>query len=233
MDNGDIQVSIVIPTYNERDNIRELFLGIENTLDGKWTYEIIIVDDNSPDDTAGAVARLGDGDPRVCLINRPGKLGLGSAIVAGFSVAKGEYWVMMDADLSHRPVELPRLLRALGDSDIAIGSRYIKGGAISGWPIYRKIASRVASTFARWILRLDVKDASSGFVAFRRETVAPILNSLEPKGFKLLLEILVRSHNKHVVEVPIKFVERVRGRSKFSGREIFAFLSLCLRLRRI
>lgn len=233
MENGGPQVSIILPTYNERENIPELFQGIDDALNGKWTYEIIVVDDNSPDDTAGAVARLADSFPMVRLLKRPQKSGLATAVAAGFGMAKGKFWVMMDADLSHRPQDLPKLLQSLIQSDIAIGSRYVEGGSISGWPVHRKISSMVASAFARISLGLQVRDASSGYVAFRSATVAPLLPYLEPKGFKLLLEILVRAREAKVTEVPINFIERTRGRSKFSGSEVFAFLRLCFRLRRL
>jgi dolichol-phosphate mannosyltransferase len=193
---------------------------------------MIVVDDNSPDGTAGAVRRLADRYPAVRLLERPHKAGLASAVAAGFSVAKGEYWVMMDADLSHRPDDLPRLLRGLSQFDIVIGSRYVEGGSISGWPFHRKVASRLASAFGRLWLGLSVRDVTSGFVAFRKEAVAPLLPSLEPKGFKLLLEILARARTARVLEVPISFVDRRHGRSKFSGGEVVAFISLCLRLRR-
>jgi dolichol-phosphate mannosyltransferase len=232
-DNGHPQVSIILPTYNERENIPELFQGIDDSLNGKWTYEIIVVDDNSPDDTAGAVLRLVDRFPSVKLLNRPEKSGLASAIAAGFNLAKGDSWVMMDADLSHRPQDLPALLEGLAESDISVGSRYVRGGGTAGWPVYRKIISRLASAFARLSLGLDIKDATSGFAAFRKETIQPILPSLEPRGFKLLLEILARSPGSRVTEVPIVFVGRQRGQSKLAGGDVFAFLQLCFRLRRL
>ena len=228
-----IELSIVVPTYNERDNVQLLCDGIRKALDGKWTYEIIVVDDNSPDGTAGAVRRLADRYPVVSLLERPHKSGLASAVAAGFSVAKGEYWVMMDADLSHRPDDLPELLQGLSQSDIVIGSRYVEGGRILGWPLHRRVTSRVASAFGRLWLGLSVRDVTSGFVAFRKEAIAPLLPSLEPKGFKLLLEILARARTARVLEAPITFVDRRRGRSKFVGGEVVAFLSLCLQLRRL
>jgi dolichol-phosphate mannosyltransferase len=139
---------------------------------------------------------------------------------------------MMDADLSHRSDDLPRLLQGLSQFDIVIGSRYVKGGRILDWPLHRRIASRLASAFGRLLLGLSVRDVTSGFVALRKETVAPLLPSLEPRGFKLLLEILARAPTARVLEVPISFVDRRHGRSKFSGGEVVAFISLCLRFRR-
>ena len=140
---------------------------------------------------------------------------------------------MMDADLSHRPEDLPELLQGLSQADIVVGSRYVEGGRILGWPLHRKVASRLASAFARLWLSLSVRDVTSGFAAFRKEAIAPLLPTLEPKGFKLLLEILARARAARVAEVPIVFLDRRRGRSKFTGREVVAFLSLCLHLRRL
>lgn len=225
-------VSIIVPTYNERENIPQLFGEIGGALNGKWTYEIIVVDDNSPDGTAGALRHLANCYP-VILIERPHKSGLASAVVAGFSVAKGEYLVMMDADLSHRPADLPSLLESLSRSDIVIGSQYIEGGRIMGWPLHRRIASRLASAFGRLWLGLSTRDVTSGFVAFRKDTVGPLLGSLRPKGFKLLLEILARARTAQVLEIPIVFADRRRGRYKFAGGEVVAFLNLCIQLRRL
>ncbi len=232
MNNGGPQVSIILPTYNERENIPELFQRIDDSLSGNWTYEIIVVDDNSPDDTAGAVVRLVDRFPSVKLVRRPEKSGLASAIAAGFSLAQGDSWVMMDADLSHRPEDLPALIEGLVQSDISVGSRYIPGGGTAGWPVYRKIISKLASTFARLSLGLAIKDTTSGFAAFRKGTIEPILPSLEPRGFKLLLEILAKAPGARTIEVPIIFVGRQHGQSKLAASDVLAFLRLCLHLRR-
>jgi len=226
-----IKISIVIPTYNEHENVQPLFKGIRKALDATWDYEIIVVDDNSPDGTSDIVKQEAVRDARIKLLQRPGKLGLGSALVDGFSMATGDYWVMMDGDLSHRPEDLPDLIDALSVADIAVGSRYTKGGAVANWPMYRKIVSRGASAFGRLLVGLEVRDTTSGFAAFRRETMLPILDSLNPKGFKLLLEILAKSPGSIIKEVPITFVDRQRGKSKFTANEVVLFLMLCLDLR--
>ncbi len=231
-DGGNVQVSIVVPTYNERGNVESLADGIHRALAGRWSYEVIFVDDNSPDGTAGAVRQAAKKDPAVKLVLRPKKLGLGSAVVAGFRDAKGSRWVMMDADLSHRPEDIPGLLQGLSNADIVVGSRYVPGGGIVGWPLHRRAISRAASAIGRLLVGLRVKDATSGFVAFRREAVEPLLPALAPRGFKLLLEILAKARGATVRETPIVFVEREQGQSKFAGSEVFAFLSLCLELRR-
>ena len=225
-------VSIVIPTYNERDNISPLHAAITQALDDGWQYELIFVDDNSPDGTAEAIQKLAAEDTRVRLLQRPGKLGLGSAVTDGFSSAQGDYWVMMDADLSHQPRYLPALLDALRNADIAVGSRYVEGGGVEAWPAFRRLASRVASQIGRWMVGIPTRDPASGFAAFRHQALEPLLPHLDPRGFKLLLEVLAKSRGAQVTEVPIRFVDRAYGRSKFSSREVLTYLCLCWRLRR-
>ena len=231
MTQGREKVSIVVPTDNERDNVQPLCDGIREALNTEWDYEVIIVDDNSPDGTSEAVRQIAADDPRVRLLQRPGKLGLGTAVTDGFSLAGGGYWVMMDADLSHRPQDLPKLLVALSDADIVVGSRYIDGGGVVNWPLRRRIASRGASAVGRVIVGLRVRDLTSGFGGFRRRWMEPLLPSLNPKGFKLLLEILAKSRGARVTEVPITFVDRQSGKSKASASEALVFLRLCFELR--
>ena len=231
MNQGGEKVSIVVPTYNERGNIQPLCQGIREALESGWDYEVIVVDDNSPDGTCEVVRQLGEEDPRIRLIQRPGKLGLGSAVAAGFAQATGDYWVMMDADLSHRPEELPRMLQALSNADIVVGSRYVDGGGVQNWPLWRQIVSRGASALGRLIVGLPVRDLTSGFGAFRRGHMEGLLPTLSPKGFKLLLEIIAKSGDARVKEIPITFVDRRYGRSKASAGEALLFLKLCFELR--
>ena len=231
MPEADEKVSIVIPTYNERENIQPLCQGIREALEHRWDYEVIIVDDNSPDGTHEVVRQLAAEDPRIKLVQRPGKLGLGSAVTAGFAIASGDYWVMMDADMSHRPIDLPKLLTALSDADIVVGSRYVHGGGVVNWPLPRRIASRGASALGRLIVGLQVRDLTSGFGAFRRAHMEALLPDLSPKGFKLLLEILAKSGNARVKETPIIFVDRQSGRSKATAGEVLVYLRLCFELR--
>ena len=225
-------VSIVVPTYNERENVALLYDGICRSLQPLWEFELIFVDDDSPDGTAQAVRQLAEQDPRVRLLGRSGKLGLGSAVRDGFSVARGDYWVMMDADLSHQPRYLPDLLRALAGAEIAVGSRYVPGGGVENWPMFRRLASRVASWSGRVLVGLRVHDLTSGFAAFRRSTLEPLLPGLRPRGFKLLLEVLAKTKGATVAEVPIIFVDRRYGRSKFASGEVVTYLRLCWDLRR-
>jgi dolichol-phosphate mannosyltransferase len=232
MTEGGEKVSIVVPTYNERDNVRPLCDGIRTALASAWDYEVIIVDDNSPDGTADTVREMASEDARIRLLQRPGKLGLGTAVADGFALAGGDYWIMMDADLSHRPEELPKMLRALSDADIVVGSRYVDGGGVQNWPLWRQVVSRGASGMGRMIVGLSVRDLTSGFGAFRRRWMEPLLPNLNPKGFKLLLEILAKSRGARVLETPITFVDRQNGRSKASAGEALTFLRLCFTLRR-
>lgn len=229
---GDSLVSVVVPTYNERENVQRLLDGIRDHMAGRWPYEVIIVDDNSPDGTAEVVRQAAKRDPAVKLLLRPEKLGLGSAVVAGFRIAQGDQLVMMDADMSHRPEDIPRLLEGLAAAEIVVGSRYVPGGRVVGWPFRRRAISRTASAVCRSLVGLSVRDATSGFAAFRREALAPLLPVLSPKGFKLLAEILAKSRQATVLESPIVFVEREQGRSKFASSEVLAFLDLCFELRR-
>ena len=231
MTSGNPVVSIVVPTYNERDNVEALCRGLREALEPAWDYEIIFVDDNSPDGTHEVVTGLGQEDSRVRLIRRPGKLGLGSAVSTGFAQATGDYWVMMDADLSHRPEDLPGLLSRLADADIVVGSRYVPGGGVVNWPLWRRVVSRGASAMGRVIVGLDVRDLTSGFAAFRREHMEQLLPTLSPRGFKLLLEIIAKSGGARLVETPITFVDRRYGRSKASAGEALLFLRLCFELR--
>lgn len=227
MQEQGMKVSIVVPTYNELENVRLLCDGIRGALEGLWPYELIIVDDNSPDGTAGVVGQLAKRDSTIKLLERPGKLGLGSALVDGFRMAQGNYWVMMDGDLSHRPEDLPALLDALIDADIVVGSRYVAGGGIVNWPLGRRLLSRLASAIGRLALGVKVRDTTSGFAAFRRQPIETLLPSLTPKGFKLLLEILARARGATVKEVPITFVDRQYGRSKLTLAEVLTFFGLC------
>lgn len=224
-------VSVVIPTYNERDNVARLCQGVADALSERWPYEIIVVDDNSPDGTANVVRALAARDSRTRLIQRSGKLGLGSAVVEGFRASSGDVWMMMDADLSHRPQDIPRLLEGLEGVDVAIGSRYVKGGRTVGWSFIRLLGSRSMCLLARWWLGLKPRDVTAGFVAYRRESLEPLLDYLNPHGFKLLLEILVAGRWLRVREVPITFVERASGRSKMGLHETLSFLRLCWRLK--
>jgi len=230
--NHKIKVSIVVPTYNESQNVEQLASKIENSIGDLYKYEIIFVDDNSPDGTGEVISALAKNKENISLISRTGKLGLASAVVAGFNSAESEYLLMMDSDLSHDPAHLPAIIEALAENDIVIGSRTIKGGKTIGWPMRRVISSKIATLIARIILGLKTGDLTSGFAAFRRDTYLEVLPRLRPKGFKLVLEILVKSTSEtRVSEVPITFTDRLSGQSKFSIGEVILFFVQCFKLR--
>jgi dolichol-phosphate mannosyltransferase len=210
-------LSIVIPTYNERTRLGELVSAIgevfvRHQLDG----EIIVVDDNSPDGTGAFAEGLRDRFP-VRVVHRPGKLGLGSAVIDGFAAAKGDVLGVMDADLSHPPEALPRMLAALDEwrADLVIASRYIAGGGTRNWPIVRRAMSRFACLIARPLT--SARDATSGYFLIRRHASENV--KIQARGFKICLELLVRGRVATIVEVPYEFSDRAAGESKMSWRE--------------
>jgi dolichol-phosphate mannosyltransferase len=216
-------ISIVIPTYNESENIPILLSGLKKVLSESSieNFEILVMDDDSPDGTCQVVQRLGD--PRFKAINRRGKpRGLSYAVIDGMGEAKGHIVGVMDADLSHPCEAVPRLVQALKQgANLAIGSRYVKGGGISNWPFKRRLASRVACLFGRLVT--PVKDCTSGFFFFRQSTAKGL--SLNPRGFKIGLEMFVKSpHQNKIVEVPYVFTDRQKGQSKLSGFVISCYL---------
>ena len=225
---------IVIGTYNEAENIPGLLTDIMKL---GPNYEAIVVDDNSPDGTGKLVSGMAAKDPRIHLVHRESRLGYGSAYLEGFRAALGmgaEYIVQMDADYSHNPQDIPRLLEAAKDADVVVGSRYVKGGQIKGWPLRRRIISRVANLVARVLLKLPLRDCTGGFKCFRRSTLESIsFEDVRSKGFASLYEINYFCHQsgKALSEVPIIFVDRQAGQSKLSYKVMLEALKVMLRLR--
>lgn len=221
---------MVVPTYNERDNIRELVERISSSLSG-FEYEIVIVDDSSPDGTALETERLALEHP-IKLMVRERRMGLGSAVVEGARIADGDVIVVMDADLQHPPELLPRLYGMIvdGGCDIAVASRRMGGASITGWSMWRKVISSSATLAARALLPevRRVRDPLSGYFAYRKDRVR--LDSLSPKGFKVLLEILTSNREAHVCEVPYSFGARGRGKSKLDVRVAIDYLTQLMRL---
>lgn len=218
-------LSVVVPTYNERARIGELVASVfgvfrDNSLDG----ELVIVDDNSPDGTGALVDGLVTMHPgRLSVVHRAGKLGLGTAVMEGFLAAGAPVVGVMDADFSHPPSLLPRLLDILNRTaaDAAIGSRYIPGGGVKNWPMRRRLLSQVACLLA-WPLT-PVRDATSGFFLVRRGAVEGV--PIAAGGFKICLELLMRGRIESVAEVPYTFVDRAAGDSKMSLREALGYLT--------
>jgi dolichol-phosphate mannosyltransferase len=218
-------VSIVVPTYNERGRIEELVNAVfgvfeEGGLDG----ELVVVDDNSPDGTGAVVdalaSRLG---PRLVAVHRAGKLGLGTAVMDGFLAAHGPIVGVMDADFSHPPEGLGDLYRVMTESgvDAVVGSRYVAGGRVENWPAGRLLMSRLACALARPLT--PVRDATSGFFLIRRSSVEGV--QIAAGGFKICLELLLRSSVRSVAEVPYVFVDRTTGQSKMSLKEAMGYLT--------
>jgi len=225
---------VVIPTYNEADNVPTLLSDI---LSLGPEYEVVVVDDNSPDGTGRLVAKMAEDEPRIHLFERPGKLGFGSAYVLGFRKALSfgaDYIVQMDADYSHNPRDVPRLLEEAAKSDLVIGSRYTAGGSTESWPIHRRFISRASNRIIRLVLGLPMMDCTGGFKCFRRSALESInFQDARSNGFPFLFEInyLCHSSGKDCREVPIRFVDRRAGMSKLSWRMFIEALWLLVRLR--
>ena len=213
---------VIIPTYNERENIENIIRKVFS-LDGG--YDILIIDDGSPDGTAAIVKRLQQEFPeRLHMIERPGKLGLGTAYITGFkwSIDKGyDYTFEMDADFSHNPEDLPRLYQAGKDgADLAIGSRYCDGISVINWPIGRIIMSYYASVYVRTVLGMKVYDCTAGFKCYSNKVLRTIdLDKVEMKGYGFQIEMKYTTYKLgfKITEVPIIFVNRKAGTSKMSG----------------
>jgi dolichol-phosphate mannosyltransferase len=216
--------TIVIPTYNEAGGIEKLLRTLDETfrthgLDG----EVIVVDDNSPDGTGAIVDRLSKELPVRCL-HRPGKMGLSSGVIDGWKMARAESVALgaMDADFSHDVRALPKMVEAVesGKYGLAVGSRYVPGGGIANWPKRRIVTSRVACWLARPLT--GVKDVTSGYFLVRRDALDGI--TLDPIGFKIGLEVIVKGKYGKAVEVPYTFTDRIVGESKLNQSEIFNYL---------
>ena len=213
---------LVLPTFNERENIEKFLSRVRETNPG---LSIVVVDDLSPDGTGAIVEQLSNTDSLLSVIHRSGKKGLGAAYLAGFARALERGFdniVTMDADFSHDPAVIPSLLGALeNDSAVAIGSRYIPGGSIVGWPLHRHVLSKYGNFYTRFVLGLTPRDCTSGFRAYRSSTLAAIdLSSIKGDGYVFLTSILRRIQQQRlkVTEVPITFTDRVEGQSKMSPR---------------
>jgi dolichol-phosphate mannosyltransferase len=220
---GAPELTIVVPTYNERDRLAELVSALFSACGAaRIALELVIVDDNSPDGT-GALADDLARTNRIRVIHRSGKLGLGTAVVAGFGVASADVVGVMDADFSHPPSLVPRLLaafRATG-ADLVVASRYVPGGSTPAWPWKRRVLSRVACLLARPLS--PIRDAASGFFLLRREIARGV--TIKAGGFKICLELVVRGWPRHLVELPYRFEDRELGESKMSFREAVGYLA--------
>lgn len=216
-----LKAIVVIPTYNERDNVERLVAEILSQYEG---IEVLVVDDNSPDGTGEAVERLAAVTPRLHLLRRPGKLGLGSAYRQGFRLAldKGaDYIVEMDADFSHDPAMLPVFFDKMKEYDLVIGSRYLNGVSVVNWPLRRLMLSYFANVYTRAVTGLKISDCTGGFKCFRREVLEAIdLNGIKSDGYSFQIEMNYRCVESgfRVGEIPIIFIDRHAGSSKMSKK---------------
>ena len=223
------ELSLIAPTYKESENVPILASRVHEALRGV-RYELIVVDDNSPDGTAQIAEGLSKQYP-IRVLCRKDERGLATAVVAGFGLAHGQVLGVIDADLQHPPEEIPRLLQAIRDgADVSIGSRYVPGGGVEGWTFSRRVMSRGAGMFSRIFLRSarHVKDPMSGFFLLRKEAIDGV--ELKPIGYKILLEVIARGKVNKVTEVPYVFKERERGKSKLNMREQKTYLQHVFRL---
>ena len=217
------RVVIVMPTYNERQNLEMMAARVRESVP---EADLLVVDDNSPDGTGDLADKLAEADPRVHVMHRTEKAGLGRAYVAGFTWALDNGYgliVEMDADGSHRPEDLPKLLAEVASADAVIGSRYVPGGTVVNWPKSREILSRGANVYNRLMLGVKIKDATGGFRVYRSETLRKIdLSSIDSAGYCFQIDMTLRVLQAGLVltEVPITFVERELGASKMSNAVI-------------
>lgn len=221
-------ISIIVPTYQEVENLQPLSEMIKSAL-GEVSYEIIVMDDNSQDGSIEKTAELTEKHP-IRLVNRTENRGLSPAVIDGFGEAKGDYVVVMDADLSHPATAIPKMIEQLstGASDFVLGSRYVEGGSIDdSWTLWRYINSVVATIPALPLTR--VKDPMSGFFAVRKKDI-PNAYNLSPIGYKIALEVMVKGDFAKVSEVPIHFVDRIHGESKLTLKEQLKYLRHLRRL---
>ena len=226
---------VIVPTYNERENIRRL---VDTVLRQDGRLEVLVVDDGSPDGTGQLVAELSAEEPRVHLLERAQKMGLGTAYIAGFRWALERdyrYVLEMDADFSHDPAHLPQFLSAIEDADVVVGSRYQQGRVtVINWPIGRLILSYSANLYARAVTGLPMWDTTAGFKCFRREVLEAIdFSRVRSNGYAFQIEMHFRAwkRNFRIVEIPIVFVDRTEGTSKMSKSIVREAIWMVWRLR--
>ncbi|KAF7635209.1 Dolichol-phosphate mannosyltransferase subunit 1 [Meloidogyne graminicola] len=222
--------TILLPTYNEAENL-PICIWLINKYLNELCYEIIIIDDNSPDGTQDVAKKLCaefNGKNKIILLTREGKLGLGSAYVFGLKQARGEFVILMDADLSHHPRHIPEMiaLQQKNNYDIVTGTRYALGGGVSGWDFRRKLISRGANFLAQFLLEPGVSDLTGSFRLYRKQVLANLVSLSISKGYVFQMEMMFRAKKMgfSIGEVPIEFVDRFYGESKLGGQEIVEYL---------
>jgi dolichol-phosphate mannosyltransferase len=223
--------SIILPTYNERENLPIIYYLIDKTFkEAKLNYEVVIVDDSSPDNTLEVAQAIQKsyGVEHVTIVSRKGKLGIGTAYIAGLKAAKGDRIILMDADLSHHPKFIPTMVQVMKDSkaEIVTGTRYALGGGVFGWDFKRKLISKGANFLADFLLNPGVSDLTGSFRLYERRVLEQVLPQIQCKGYAFQMEIIVRSKKAgfSVGEVPITFVDRIFGESKLGTKEIIMYI---------
>jgi dolichol-phosphate mannosyltransferase len=223
--------SVILPTYNERENLPIIFYLLDKMFnEAKLKYEVVIVDDSSPDNTLEVAQSIQKsyGKEHVNIVSRKGKLGLGTAYIAGLKSAKGERVILMDADLSHHPKFIPQMVELMDSSKVEIvtGTRYALGGGVYGWDFRRKLTSKGANFLADFLLNPGVSDLTGSFRMYERRVLEEVLPQIQCKGYAFQMEIIVRSKKAgfSVAEVPITFVDRIFGESKLGATEIIMFI---------
>ncbi len=225
---------VIIPTYNELENVRKIIPAVLSQDEG---IDVLIVDDNSPDKTGDYVEELTKENRRVKLIRREKKLGLGTAYIAGFKYAlqnNYDFVFEMDADFSHDPNEIKNFLEAITDADLVLGSRYINGVRVLNWPMRRLLLSYFASVYTRIITGLPVKDTTGGFKCFRIDVLKAIdLDRIKSNGYSFQIEMTFKAYKKgfRIKEIPIVFMDRVKGKSKMSKKIVWEAVLMVWKLR--
>jgi len=225
---------VIIPTYNEMDNIKRL---IPDILQRYGNIDVLVVDDNSPDGTGNYVASLGESNPRIKIIQREKKLGLGTAYITGFKYAiqnKYDFVFEMDADFSHDPGEIENFLSAIENNDLVLGSRYLTGVNVINWPMRRLILSYFANFYTRFITGLPIHDATGGFKCFRREVLEVInLDKIKSNGYAFQIEMTFKAWKKgfRIKEISIIFVDRIKGTSKMNKKIVREAIFMVWKLR--
>lgn len=229
--------SVVLPTYNEKENLPIIYYLLHDTFTKhSLQYEVVIVDDSSPDGTLQVAERIQEsfGKDHVKIVSRKGKLGLGTAYVAGLTKATGDRIILMDADMSHHPKFIPIMAKLMDETkvDIVTGTRYAGDGGVAGWDTYRKLTSRTANFLADFLLNPGVSDLTGSFRLYERKAIEKVLPKVESQGYAFQMEIVVRARQLGLTfgEVPITFVDRIYGESKLGANEIIQYLKGLLKL---
>ncbi|KAL8745301.1 MAG: hypothetical protein Q9190_002559 [Brigantiaea leucoxantha] len=232
-----VKYSVLLPTYNERRNLPVLVWLLHKTFtEANLDWEVVIVDDASPDGTLQVAQQLQElyTPQRINLKPRAGRLGLGTAYIHGLQHATGNFVIIMDADFSHHPKFIPRMVQTqqTGDYDIVTGTRYAGDGGVFGWDLKRKIISKGANIFADTVLRPSVSDITGSFRLYKRDVLKNVISATESKGFTMQMELITRAKSMgySIAEVPISFVDRLYGESKLGQEEIVEYIKGVLKL---